>query len=149
MSYIENTLGADEKIEVVAKMHWVAYLQLGIIGFFAFILLILGLIINMSLLIIGFILALISLYYFIVLKMVEMVATNKRIIHKTGIISIKTEELRNKKVEAIEIKQSLLGRIFGYANICFSGTGTSKVKFHCIENPHQIKNQIDEIIDKD
>ena len=59
MSYIQNTLGTDEKIEVVAKMHWVAYLQLGIIGFFAFILLILGLIINMSLLIIGFILALV------------------------------------------------------------------------------------------
>ena len=76
-----------------------------------------------------------------------MVITNKRVICKTGIIGIKTEELLNSKIESIEVKQTIGGRIFGYANICFSGTGTSKVKFRGIKDPWGIKSRVETIIE--
>ena len=40
----------------------------------------------------------------------------------------RTEELKNAKIESIEIKQSILEESLKYATIVFSGTGTSKVK---------------------
>lgn len=148
MSYIEQTLANDEKIEVVAELHWFAYIKAFTIAFVAFVFVIFSLIYDISILLFGFITVLLALYYFLLIKTTEMVVTNKRIICKVGIISIKTEELKNKKIEAIEMKQSLIGRIFDYGNICFSGTGTSKVKFLYVNKPHQIKNNIDSIVDK-
>ena len=148
MSYIEQTLASDEKIEVVAELHWFAYIKAFTIAFVAFVFVIFSLIYDISILLFGFITVLLALYYFLLIKTTEMVVTNKRIICKVGIISIKTEELKNKKIEAIEMKQNLFGRIFDYGNICFSGTGTSKVKFLYVNNPHQIKNNIDSIVDK-
>lgn len=148
MSYIEQTLASDEKIEVVAELHWFAYIKAFTIAFVAFVFVIFSLIYDISILLFGFITILLALYYFLLIKTTEMVVTNKRIICKVGIISIKTEELKNKKIEAIEMKQSLIGRIFDYGNICFSGTGTSKVKFLYVNKPHQIKNNIDSIVDK-
>lgn len=148
MSYIEQTLANDEKIEVVAELHWFAYIKAFTIAFVAFVFVIFSLIYDMSILLFGFITVLLALYYFLLIKTTEMVVTNKRVICKVGIISIKTEELKNKKIEAIEMKQNLFGRIFDYGNICFSGTGTSKVKFVCVSRPHQIKNNIDSIVDK-
>lgn len=148
MSYIEQTLANDEKIEVVAELHWFAYIKAFTIAFVAFVFVIFSLIYDISILLFGFITVLLALYYFLLIKTTEMVVTNKRVICKFGIISIKTEELKNKKIEAIEMKQNLFGRIFDYGNICFSGTGTSKVKFVCVSRPHQIKNNIDSIVDK-
>lgn len=87
-----------------------------------------------------------ALYDFLKLYTTEMVITNKRVICRKGVISVKTEELKNTKVESIEIKQSILGRIFGYATIWFSGTGTSKVKFEAIDDPWAIKSRIESVI---
>lgn len=148
MSYIEQTLANDEKIKVVAELHWFAYIKAFTIAFVAFVFLLIGLINLNALILFALILTAISIYYFLIIKTTEMVVTNKRVICKVGIISIKTEELKNKKIEAIEMKQNLFGRIFDYGNICFSGTGTSKVKFVCVSRPHQIKNNIDSIVDK-
>ena len=75
-----------------------------------------------------------------------MAVTNKRVICCSGAFRIHTEELKNAKVESVEIKQSLLGNLFGYGDIWFSGTGTSKVVFRGVENPRQLKSQFEEII---
>ena len=59
---------------------------------------------------------------------------------------MKTEELKNSKVESIEIKQTILGRILDYGTIEFSGTGTSKVYFDNVDSPAAVKTEIDDII---
>ena len=73
----------------------------------------------------------------------QMLVTNRRVICNTGILSIDTEELKNNKVESAEIRQSLSGRLFGYATISFSGTGTSGVIFADVANPWEAKKAID------
>lgn len=87
-----------------------------------------------------------ALYNFLKLYMTEMVITNKRVICRKGIISVRTEELKNNKIESIEIKQSILGRILGYATIWFSGTGTSKVKFEAVDDPWTVKSRVESIV---
>jgi hypothetical protein len=80
---------------------------------------------------------------FLHLQMTEMVVTNKRVICKTGIISVNTEELKNTRIESVEIKQTLWQRIWGYADIYFTGTGGSYVLFTSIKNPRKVKTMLE------
>ena len=151
MSYVKGTLSKDEEIKEVVRLHWFNYIFTWILGFVAF-LFVISYFVNAELqkdpgtkwIVIFFVIW--ALYDFLKLYTTEMVITNKRVICRKGVISVKTEELKNTKVESIEIKQSILGRIFGYATIWFSGTGTSKVKFEAIDDPWAIKSRIESVI---
>ena len=81
-------------------------------------------------------------------NLIEMVCTNKRVVKRTGIINVTTEELHRERIESVEIRQSILGRIFNYGDILFSGTGTSKVVFKFINQPRLMKQIIDAVINR-
>lgn len=81
------------------------------------------------------------------LKMTEMVVTNKRVICKTGIIAVNTEELKNSRIESVEIKQTLWQRIWGYADIYFTGTGGSFVLFTSVKDPRKVKSTLENNFD--
>jgi len=79
-------------------------------------------------------------------NMIEMVCTNKRVVRRTGIVNVTTEELNRERIESVEMRQSILGRIFNYGDILFSGTGTSKLVFKFINQPRLMKRIIDAVI---
>lgn len=120
MSFINKTLIKDEKVISFFSIHKFHY--------------ILPLI--MSFLIIG--IPLLLKYLF-----TEYGLTNKRVITKTGIISRSTEEMKLSKVETVEIKQGILGRILGYGSVIVSGTGSSNVIISKVSNPIEVKKKID------
>ena len=147
MSYVKGSLSKDEEIKEVVRLHWFNYIITVILGFAAFLTSIAYITTSKGE---GLFWCLFFIFWFVYdfLKLYtsEMVVTNKRVISRKGIISVKTEELKNAKIESVEITQSLLGRIFGYGTICFSGTGTSKVYFENIDNPWGIKSRVETII---
>lgn len=147
MSYVKGTLSKDEEIKEVVKNHWYNYAT-GIGGplIILTIICIDKTIDEDSKIVWGVILTLLAIYNFLKLLTTEMVVTNKRVVCRTGIISIKTEELKYQKIESIETKQSMLGRILGYGTLWFSGTGTSKVKFKNIAEPWMVKSRVETII---
>ncbi len=79
-------------------------------------------------------------------NLIEMVCTNKRVVRRTGIINVTTEELNRERIESVEMRQSIFGRLFNYGDILFSGTGTSKLVFHFINQPKLMKRIIDAVI---
>ncbi len=79
-------------------------------------------------------------------NMIEMVCTNKRVVRRTGIVNVTTEELNRERIESVEMRQSIMGRIFNYGDILFSGTGTSKLVFKFINQPRLMKRIIDAVI---
>ena len=79
-------------------------------------------------------------------NLIEMVCTNKRVVRRTGIVNVTTEELNRERIESVEMHQSILGRIFNYGDIFFSGTGTSKLVFKFINQPRLMKQIIDAVI---
>lgn len=87
-----------------------------------------------------------TLYSLLELQTVEMIVTNKRVICRRGIFQLKTEELKHSKIEGINVNQSIIGRIFNYATISFSGIGTAKVKFKGVKNPWTVKSRLESII---
>ena len=158
--YVEGSLASDEKIKVRAKYHWIAWLEsmffilmLGgaaiVCWFVAFQMYIDNekhLAIGTAC--VGFCFTIYPFYLYLRLKLTEMACTTRRVIFKSGIVSIQTSEIKIDKIESIQIDQSFWGRILGYGNICFSGTGTAKVEFYNVDNPWDIKPQIEQAIDE-
>lgn len=158
--YVEGSLARDESIKVRAKYHWVAWLEF-LFAFFT-----LGFAALLCWLLaaqmyvdderelaygttaFGAFLAAAPFYIYLKLALTEMACTSRRVVFKTGIISIRTAEIKIDKIESIQIEQTFGGRILGYGDICFSGTGTAKVEFFKVDNPWRIKPQIEEAIDE-
>ena len=74
--------------------------------------------------------------------------TNKRVIAKSGLIKRDVMEIRLGKVESVDVKQSILGRIFGYGDVVLTGTGSPLV-LNFIGKPRSVKNEIDELLDNE
>ena len=144
MSYITNTLGKDEKVELVIKQHWINYFWF---GFFAF-----GILVGIAKysetkeikpILIS---ALLTAYFFLRSFMREMVLTNQRAVKKVGVIAVKTSEIRKKQIENVSIDQGILQRLFGCGDIVIAGTGNTRFKFEDIKNPTEVKKSIEDIL---
>lgn len=65
----------------------------------------------------------------------ELAITNKRVIAKFGLISRSTIEINLQKIESIQVKQGILGRIFNFGSIVVSGAGNPQAPIPGISNP--------------
>ena len=72
----------------------------------------------------------------------EYAITNKRVISKLGLIRRDVEEMNLKSIESVNLKQSIIGRIFNYGSINISGRGSSDVIFKDIDSPVEIRKKI-------
>jgi uncharacterized membrane protein YdbT with pleckstrin-like domain len=72
----------------------------------------------------------------------ELAVPNRRVIHKTGLLSRRTQEMNREKVESIDVSQSLTGRIFGYGTILVRGTGSTWEPFANIADPLTFRSHI-------
>ena len=148
MSYVKKNLIDGEEILYQASTHWFILIPsffYGILGIFS--LAFLALSAFLSMLITIFFLALsfnTALPYFVN----ELAMTNKRVISKKGFIRRDTSELKLSKLETIEIKQSIFGRIFGFGKIICIGTGGSETSIDNIDNPLEFRKKFLEYTDK-
>jgi len=72
----------------------------------------------------------------------EFGLTNQRVIVKTGLFSRTTMELFLKKVESVQVHQSILGRALGYGTVLITGTGGNSDPFKAICDPLRFKEQV-------
>ena len=72
----------------------------------------------------------------------EIVVTDRRIIHKVGLISRHTQEINITKVETVDVNQSLWGRMVDYGSVSIIGTGGSWEPLRHIASPLQLRNAI-------
>lgn len=128
MSYINESLSEGEEVLAVFHIHWLAYLWP----------------VLMTLLTAGLLLPF-ALYQYLQLKYTEQGPTNKRVILKQGIVSRRTEEMKLRSVETVEIDQGIFGRIFDYGIIKISGRGISDVIFQNVDGPMKVKKAIESV----
>lgn len=131
MSYIEESLSAGEKVEGLFKLHWTSWLWVWLWVLLAIPTLGLTLFV--------------ALYAFLQLKYQERGVTNKRVILKKGIIGRKTEEMRLKSIETVEIDQGIFGRLLGFGTVKITGRGVSDFLFTGIDDPMAVKRAIEGI----
>ncbi len=158
MNYIQSTLIKDEKIVVLPKIHPIVYWNpILCSGILVFLLLTTGTIVASQeiwdvLKLTLFFIFIVAIFWYVLNKLyyknVEMAVTNKRVVTKTGIISVHTEELQWNRIESIEVRQGILGRLLNYGDVYFSGTGSSSVLFCCVVNPWDTKAKSAEILSR-
>ena len=131
MAYIDESLSKGEEIHEIFKHHWVSkipmiiWLVLGIPTF-------------------GITLVL-AIWEWLKLRNLEQGVTNKRVIRKSGIISRKSDEMKIRSIETVEIDQGVFGRLFGFGNVKITGHGISDVMFKKIDNPLKVKKAVESV----
>ena len=126
MSYIEDSLSADEEVRARFNHHWTAYILVWVMA--------------LTVILLPF-----ALYRWLALRGIEQAVTNKRVIRKTGIISRHSEEMKVGSIETVEILQSIWGRILGYGTVKVTGRGISDVVFPGIDEPLAVKRAIESV----
>lgn len=77
----------------------------------------------------------------------EYAVTNKRILLKTGWIQRRSIEIFLDKVEAIEVDQTIAGRLFNYGALTVVGTGGSRDPFLYAPDPLLFRKKAQQQID--
>ncbi len=72
----------------------------------------------------------------------EIAVTNRRVIYKQGFIRRDTNEMNLDKVESVQVKQSVLGRLLDYGDVTIIGTGEGETELHMIAGPLELRNHI-------
>lgn len=147
--YLEQVLAADEQILETAQLHWVNCLKQWFFAFFGAVLFMFFLMLpdSQPVLILAIVFFGVSVYFWLKNRTTEMVITNRRVVLKQGIISVHTSEIRNVKVETVRLHQGILGRLLGYGDLVFTGTGESHTIFSVVASPAKTKAKFEAIID--
>ena len=74
----------------------------------------------------------------------EWAVTSRRLIFKRGWISRKTEELGLHRIEEVQLRQGLLGRIFSYGKVYVQGTGGGDIILPSMGSPMRFKRELDQ-----
>jgi uncharacterized membrane protein YdbT with pleckstrin-like domain len=72
----------------------------------------------------------------------EIVVTDRRLIYKTGLVSRDTVEIGASKVEGVELRQGLLGRLLGYGDLSIRGTGIGTVALRGVAEPVALRRAL-------
>jgi uncharacterized membrane protein YdbT with pleckstrin-like domain len=120
MSYIEKSLGANERIVAKAHFHWLYSLKAWL-----------------ALLILGWILIGIWIFASMMIRRgtTEIAVTSHRFVEKSGLFTLRTNEISLHNIEGVKLEQSFLGRIFNYGHLRIEGTGVDAVTVPDIADP--------------
>jgi uncharacterized membrane protein YdbT with pleckstrin-like domain len=127
MSYLDESLGPDEKIVARFALHWTAKGRL-----------ILGIVLIPV--VVGIF---ITIYEWLRLRAIELGVTTHRVVRKTGIISRETEEIRLSAIETVDLHQTTWGRLLGYGDVRVTGRGESSMVLSRIVDPVGVKRAIE------
>lgn len=147
MSYIEENLMPEEEVVHVTRLHPVLVLvPVMASSFFAGLYLVVQ---DMFFPALGSGLMLLGSLYkmgdrVMVFLTSEYGVTSKRVLGKTGFISRDSLDIVLGKVEAVRLKQSILGRILNYGDVEVTGTGGTEERLRFIPDPLVFRNSIQE-----
>lgn len=130
-AYIKASLSEGEQVHAVFKLHWMAWIGVWIW--------VLAAILTLGLL------SPVAIYMWLSLRSLEQGVTNKRVIIKRGIISRRTEEMKLRSIETVELRQQILGRLFGFGDVKITGRGTSDLVLRGVDDPMNVKRQIESV----
>ncbi len=145
MSYVSRTLGKSERVLFLTGYHWLYWLGVAILAG-PFIAIVLGgypyQAREIFLLLMTIVPFMYGLYAFVHGYALEVAVTSDRFVKKTGLVSIKTEEVSLDKIEEVNIEESIMGRIFGFGAIHVHGTGAGAIRVKMINDPVRLRREI-------
>lgn len=151
-SYVERSLGDGERIVAHAHFHWLYTFKALLALIIPFIVLIVILLFGRAfaggwLIIAGIILVIAGIIIFL-RRMVrqwttEIAVTSHRFVEKSGLLSLRTNEIALTNIEGVRVYQGFWGRIWGYGNLRIEGTGVDRVDLPPIADPIGFRRAIE------
>ncbi|MFT3726276.1 MAG: PH domain-containing protein [Terricaulis sp.] len=119
-TYIEKSLGANERVIAKAHFHWFYTAKAWL-----------------ALIFLGVILVGIWIFARMMIRKhtTEIAVTSHRFVEKTGLFNLRTNEISLHNIEGVRLEQSFLGQLFGYGHLRIEGTGVDAVTIPDIANP--------------
>ena len=148
MSYIEQSLGANETVHYNAKFPTVRYfaawlvLVAGLSG--GFVCLLYGGSAIAALVVVCGVAAFCSILYRP--WTTEIAVTNLRLIYKRGFFQRRTNDLQLRAIEEVQLRQNFWGRIFNYGNVEFHGTGVDDIRLPPLSDPIAVQRAVQEAL---
>lgn len=150
MAYYTQVLEPDENVRFIGAIHWIRFLPGVLLGVTALVVLLsaagqseaaaVGLVIASGVVAVAAGLSLFANW--LEQRTTEIVITDKRVIHKTGLIGRKTQEINVSKVESVLVAQGLFGRLFDYGTVTIKGTGGGWEPLRMIRQPLRLRSAI-------
>jgi uncharacterized membrane protein YdbT with pleckstrin-like domain len=151
MAYHTKVLQPDETVKAVGRLHWSIYIRAVVVLLIA-----LGVLLASNWLpdptsqryalmasgVVGVLGLLLLLKAWIHRMATEIVVTDRRVILNRGLLRRHTMEMNMTKIEMVDVKQSLWGRIWGYGTVEIHGTGADIEPLEGIGSPLLIRNAI-------
>jgi uncharacterized membrane protein YdbT with pleckstrin-like domain len=149
MGYLESSLSDGEVARYVAHRHWISYLTRTVVFGLGIWLFSIGVSLKDAGAIpgsIGLTMTILGLFGLAIAwlqnRSTELAITNRKVMGKWGVIARSTIEQRLEKVDSIQVKQSILGRLFNYGTIYVHGSGLSTTPVKQIADPLEFRRQV-------
>jgi uncharacterized membrane protein YdbT with pleckstrin-like domain len=147
MTYLHKNLAPGETLAYLARLHWAMFVAPLVLMVLAPVALIIfaarmhgpAVYLPVALLAVALI-WLVSRY--VTYATTEFGVTNQRIVLKRGMIGIETKEIMLSRVEAIQVLQTVPGRVFNFGDVIVTGTGGTKERLTMIASPQAFRAQV-------
>ena len=144
MSYVSRSLGPGETLVHAASISWVSY-------FWSFVIAALGVFALFTWTRVGLALIALGLLVFIAVHLrnnsIELAVTNHKVVAKRGFLARRTLEQRLDKIDAIDVEQSVMGRILNFGDLTIHGTGVDAMSIRRISDPLTFRRKVEQAIE--
>ncbi|HEU4726144.1 MAG TPA: PH domain-containing protein [Candidatus Eisenbacteria bacterium] len=157
MGYVDASLVPGETVAYRTRLHWIVFAPALLLGglcdlggtallVFAFVGRGADGSMSTALLVTGAILMLIGSAWLaagaIRWKATEITVTSRRVLIKTGVMTIRTTEVLLAKVESVAVEESPIGRMLGFGKVTIHGTGGTPERFERIAQPLEFRRRV-------
>jgi hypothetical protein len=152
VGYVEQTLGAGERVICSTRLHWIIFARV-------FILLALGVLalslptstneqrifFNAAGVVLLILVPIAAVRALIALTTTEIAATTRRFVVKRGLFRRAVIEINAGQLESVTVYQSMFGRMLGYGTIIAGGTGSGVDPVAKVSRPLQLRDALNQI----
>ena len=138
--YILSNLMTGERLVRATRMHPLVVVPSAVLAAFGLFASLIGFALDVPALAGPGLVAFIVVIPFVLIRVVEQLTTeysctDRRIVIKSGLLTVRVREMPLAKVEALLIEHTLFGRLLGYGTLVFKGSGGTLRTCNCIDEP--------------
>ena len=145
MAYLNKVLEPDEKVSYVAKLSRVAYVPAWVLTLIGIVLAIatrdywIALYASLVVVVIGLVW---TILIWIKRATTEIAVTDRRVILKTGLISRRTIEMNLTRIESVDVRQGIVGRLLDFGDVLIRGTGAGLEPIKGVDSPLEFRRRV-------
>lgn len=146
MNFVKRTSATGEKVLYRTTYHWLYWLgasALLIAPALAAIVVLLAFEFGLLLLALAILAMPFGLVAFVRALATEIAVTSERLVKKSGLVSVRSEDMNLDKIEEVDLEETLWGALFDYGTVAVHGSGTGAITVKMVQSPERLRREIE------